>query len=167
MQQTPKHPIQQTSYCMHMLAQSSVASSCYSQFLIIMRQTIQVLQLGSYTSIIQKNTKKVWMRELPRVQFLITCSISECYSKATAYQQERYPSSVSLYSFCYIEKSKNQYSQIEWHMTILQLTLRTEMLLSPEVCYFSDMNKQLKCMEMLLRNFLYSLEYCIGSRKLS
>ena len=30
------------------------------------------------------------------------------------------------------------------------------------VCCFSCMNEQLKCMEMLLRNSLYSLEHCIA-----
>ena len=42
------------------------------------------------------------------------------------------------------------------------ITLRKEMLLWPEVCCFSCMNKQLKCKEMFLRNFLYSLEHCIA-----
>ena len=36
------------------------------------------------------------------------------------------------------------------------------MLLWPEVCCFSCMNEQMKCMEMLLRNFLYSLVHCIA-----
>ena len=42
-------------------------------------------------------------------------------------------------------------------------TPRKGMLLWPEVCCFICMNEQLKCMEMLLRNFLHSLEHCIGT----
>ena len=38
------------------------------------------------------------------------------------------------------------------------------MLLWPDVCCFSFMNEQLKCMEMLSKNFLYSLEHTIGLR---
>ena len=32
------------------------------------------------------------------------------------------------------------------------------------VVLLNCMNEQLKCMEMLLRNFLYSLEHCIAPR---
>ena len=39
------------------------------------------------------------------------------------------------------------------------------MLLWPEVClFFFCMNEHLKCREMVLRNFLYSLEHCIAPR---
>ena len=41
-------------------------------------------------------------------------------------------------------------------------TPRREMLLWPDVCCFSCMNERLKCMEMLLRIFLYSLEHFIA-----
>ena len=43
-------------------------------------------------------------------------------------------------------------------------TPRKETLLWPEVCCFSCMNEQLKCVEMLLRDFLYSPEHCIAPR---